>query len=311
MRHRNQTREQTHTPVLRIQEKAHLGHAHTRSICHRRVHSSTMGNSGSNANHRPNNIPNRPQQSPTRRDSHQPGSTSPPNQPHRSLRTKKKSLELPDLANLALTSSNQHQNSVLSPHLPAYRRPPPPTTAPIPIPISPNINLNGEPRSRPQNNFTSSQAIPDILVDEPSTHIPFPSHHRPRGNPYIRGAPIQYNSTRSFTTRGPEQPRSQARMRDDPPALVAETVYSTIPLALRKAEQELAKELGKGEDYDTMLQERKDSAGDEIQEPTMVKVSWNGGGKTAFLARALDDNWKGRQPMEREYVVLRVVLYSS
>lgn len=275
-----------------------------RTSCHRRARSSTMGNSGSNASHRPNNIPNRSQQSPTRRDSHQPSGTPPTNQPHRSLRTKKKSLELPDLASLALTPSNQHQNSVLSPHLPSYRR-----STPIPIPVSPNINPNGEPRSRPQNNFTSSQAIPDILVDEPSTHIPIPPHHRPRGNPYIRGAPIQYNSTRSFTNASSQQ-RPEARMRDVPPAFVPETVYSTIPLALRKAEQELAKEFGKVDDYDTMLQERKDSAGDELQEPILVKISWHGGGKTAVLARAADDNWKGRQPMEREYVHLRIVIHS-
>jgi replication-associated recombination protein RarA len=101
-------------------------------------------------------------------------------------------------------------------------------------------------------------------------------------------------------------------MREDPPAFVEETVYSTIPLALRRAEQQLAKELGKVEDYDTMIREdRKDSVEDEIQEPTMVKVSWHGGGKTAFLARALDDNWKGRQPMEREYVHFYIVPYSS
>lgn len=56
---------------------------------------------------------------------------------------------------------------------------------------------------------------------------------------------------------------------------VQETVYSTIPLALGDAKPELL--------------------------PT--KIYWRGNGSIVVLARAGDDNWRGRQPMEYEYVL--------
>lgn len=34
--------------------------------------------------------------------------------------------------------------------------------------------------------------------------------------------------------------------------------------------------------------------------PVMVKITWNGGGKNVLLARAGDDDWKGRSQMIRE-----------
>jgi len=55
-----------------------------------------------------------------------------------------------------------------------------------------------------------------------------------------------------------------------------------------------------------MLRRHKLSTGDE-QQPVSVKITWAGGGKTVLLARAGDDNWKGRQPMEQGYDLLSVL----
>jgi hypothetical protein len=262
-----------------------------------------MGNTSSNASNRPSGIPNRPHQFPSK--SHDP--TQSPTRPtghttHHSLRSKKKSLELPDLASLALTNNN-NQNSVLSPHLPPYRRPPPPTSAPIPIPPSANSNPNGEPRSRPQNNFASTQVLPDVTVEQPSTHIPI-NHHRTSNQP-TRGAEASGGSTRSFTTKT----SSNQMTENGAPHFVQETVYSTIPLALLQAEQELAEATGAVGPYDGGTG-RKMSGGDDAKEPIPVKITWRGGGKLVYVARADDNNWKGRHPMQQEYVGSHLILSS-
>jgi len=36
------------------------------------------------------------------------------------------------------------------------------------------------------------------------------------------------------------------------------------------------------------------------REDVPMKIYWRGGGKNVTLIRAGDDNWKGRQPMEKE-----------
>ncbi|KAG6906145.1 hypothetical protein DXG01_015693, partial [Tephrocybe rancida] len=66
-----------------------------------------------------------------------------------------------------------------------------------------------------------------------------------------------------------------------PPAsqFVPETLISTIPIALTKAH-----------------------APEAVVEPVPVTVTWRGGGKAVFLARAGDDDWKGRLPMSPEYI---------
>ncbi|KAF8555255.1 hypothetical protein OG21DRAFT_1507937 [Imleria badia] len=284
-----------------------------------------MGNTTSNTNHnRPSPVPNRQTDSPSHRQtSHSPSPN--PNQPHRSLRTKKKSLELPDLALLSLTPAHSHQTSANSSPLSPYRRPLRTTSPiPIPIPVSNNGTINNasntgtSPRGRQPNvkvnlaretdpsNFSS-----DLLL-EPSTHIPVPPHqHHPRnrGSPYFRGAPLQYNSTHSFASRG--QAAAQPRMQElyvesqievsthlDRPEFIQETVHSTIPIALHKAEEELAAattyspaELG---------QSASNRPSDESKESVNVKITWHGGGKSVVLARAGDNNWKGRQQMESD-----------
>ncbi|KAG6864713.1 hypothetical protein C0991_007696 [Blastosporella zonata] len=60
---------------------------------------------------------------------------------------------------------------------------------------------------------------------------------------------------------------------------IPETVLSTIPLALTKA-----------------LHREHEGPPELVQ----VKITWRGGGKSIFLARAGDDDWKGRQQMTQE-----------
>jgi hypothetical protein len=93
-----------------------------------------------------------------------------------------------------------------------------------------------------------------------------------------------------------------------PAAFVPETVHSTIPIALFKAEQELTRaEFGDDDEehdgdqvHDLALQ--KEIAADEPPEPIPTTIYWQGGGKKVVLARAADNNWQGRLPMEPECV---------
>ena len=244
-----------------------------------------MGNTTSMANNRPPTARTDPTP-PHQQHQHRPHSTSSSSYTtHPSLRSKKKSLELPDLASLALSPSHPYSGS--SQHTRTH-----PTSSPIPIPISPHVNPS--PRGRHQPQFPSTQQMPDVYIPQPSTHIPIPPYgNKARANQHIRGAPLPYTSTRSFTTRG--QPHPQPRTDKPPPPFVPETVHSTIPIALTKRKQEMI------QPHDGKLP-KSNSPGDDSHEPVSVKIVWRGGGKSVILARAGDDNWKGRLPLEREYV---------
>lgn len=190
-----------------------------------------------------------------RTNAHHPDRT-PSTPPHSSLRYKKKSLELPDLASLALT-----------PHHSTVRHHQQPTTAPIPIPVSPYPNTG----TRPQTELPSTARIGDVLLDNPS-------------GGYIAGDPHANNSpvTRGRQMNGHQQPQAVA---------YPETVNSTIPIALAKVEQLEG------------LEESPETAAIRPEETEQImKISWRGGGSSVVLARAGDDDWKGRQTMEREYV---------
>ncbi|KAH9169015.1 5'-AMP-activated protein kinase beta subunit, interation domain-containing protein [Lactarius sanguifluus] len=177
---------------------------------------------------------------------------------HRSLRTKKRSLELPDLASLSLTPAPSHLNSPNHSPRPHYRRPK--ASSPIPIPSQ-------SPATNGADHYHQSHPRPQL----PST-TQMPDRHRSTPNA----------STRSFSR--PSQANHLQPIRDiEPPpgpdtkvvSFFPETIRSTIPLGLAQA--------------------------DIPQPPTRnhKKISWRGGGKTVFLARAGDANWKGRQLMER------------
>lgn len=165
--------------------------------------------------------------------------------------------------------------------------------------------------------------IPDVLI-EPSTHIPIYGNQEDvrqgsrgrkgaKANPFIRGGALQSSSTRSF---GPGAGANRGwRPTKDPHAstpidaslsprngFVPETVHSTIPIALFKAEEEIHHEFdddddGDGEEIGTV---RKQTTEDDSKEPIPTKIVWQGGGRKVVLARAGDDNWKGRLHMELE-----------
>jgi hypothetical protein len=48
-----------------------------------------------------------------------------------------------------------------------------------------------------------------------------------------------------------------------------------------------------------------------LSEQITVKITWQGGGKVVVLARAGDDDWSGRQAMEREYVLAELLIFHS
>nr|VWP01176.1 Uncharacterized protein [Ganoderma boninense] len=155
--------------------------------------------------------------SPIRRGSPNPSSAS--HRVHRSLRHKKKSLELPDLASLTLTPASSTPASVsVSPH-PAHRRQRASSPIPIPIPISANLPPQG---FRPQNNMPSAARI-DRMGD---------------GRSRYKHSLSAFASTRSFqsTVAAPDSPpRSEAPLRAE---FIPEVVHSTIPIALMKAEED-------------------------------------------------------------------------
>ncbi|EMD39820.1 carbohydrate-binding module family 48 protein [Gelatoporia subvermispora B] len=216
-----------------------------------------MGNSASNPTHSPRH------DSPSRRGSPAPAQRdSSAHRVHRSLRQKKKSLELPDLASLTLTPANLSPQSG-SPHS-AYRRPR--ASSPIPIPTSPN-----PPQQvfRPQNNLPSAAHVGFSATDLPAQ--PRRGRYRDRS-----GLSSVYPSTRSFYSRGHGSPPPE--VPEEPPVqqeFVPEVVNSTLPLALVKAEEDIGR-----------------------LEPVSVKILWRGGGTNVVLARAGDNSWQGRQPMD-------------
>ncbi|EKM51912.1 carbohydrate-binding module family 48 protein [Phanerochaete carnosa HHB-10118-sp] len=222
-----------------------------------------MGNSTSNAantnNHNSHLRPSsRRYDSPTRRTqspSSRGGSPVPSsNRVHKSLRSKKKSLELPDLASLALTPAT---SPGASPHA-GYRRPR--ASSPIPIPVSPRTQA---PSFRVQNNFASAAQLA--------------LQQNGRGSRYRSYLSSAHPSTHSFIS-GDQEQGSPPHQEPQTHEFVPEVVHSTIPLALPKAEGEIG----------------------QRPEHVTVTIKWRGGGKSVVLARAGDDYWKGRQPMEYE-----------
>ncbi|KAI0801976.1 5'-AMP-activated protein kinase beta subunit, interation domain-containing protein [Irpex lacteus] len=166
---------------------------------------------------------------------------------HKSLRTKKKSLELPDLASLALTPASSGSPNA-SPHA-AFRRPR--ASSPIPIPISPRPPPSGYPV---QSDIPSAAKLTDLTG-------------KSRYRSYLSSVSA-YPSMHSGSP--PRTDISNGRHE-----FVQEVVHSTIPLALMKAEGEGPR-----------------------PEHVTVTIKWKSGGRSVILARAGDDYWKGRQPME-------------
>lgn len=177
------------------------------------------------------------------------------------MRTKKKSLELPDLAMLGI-----------SPRPPQ----PPRRSAPIPIPISPNPNP--EAHRRPRNVHDDSRFTVSDMVVQPSTHIPLcpPANNKQQSF-------SKYDSNNSESSKDSVPPSQLQEEKQSP--FLQEIVHSTIPIALHKP-------LDHSIDDDGKRRHKK--------EEVPMKIYWRGGGKNVILIRAGDDNWKGRQPMEKE-----------
>lgn len=68
-----------------------------------------------------------------------------------------------------------------------------------------------------------------------------------------------------------------------------EVVKSSIPTLLKAKEKA-------PEEFKAPVEE------EQVLEPVPVKIMWKGGGTEVILARAGDDDWKGRQPMQKECV---------
>ncbi|KAH9480732.1 SNF1 protein kinase subunit beta-2 [Psilocybe cubensis] len=283
-----------------------------------------MGNSASNANNPPRNPP---AQTSMRQTSTSPG----PGNPHPSMRTKKRSLELPDLASLSLTpASNNGSNRGRQTK-----------SASIPIPPAPQNN------NYPFNHYITSQDVEteqrtsvqlpstsDMLqqttgygnyrggLQPPSTHQPFPPPPAPRGRTagyyqsqnesrHNQSAPrgrqqaipnkhheqimrIQelYDKSQQTPSAPPSSPAGPSSMPSIGSGYPREVVRSSIPVLLGKAAKAAAEV-----EQSAALSPLKE---DLLADPVPVKIVWMGGGREVVLARAGDDEWKGRQPMERD-----------
>lgn len=219
--------------------------------------------------------------------------------PHRSLRNKKKSLELPDLA-LALSPPNGAGSAGAGISGP-YRRPQ--ASSPIAIPIRSSQNGSAAPDEPRLKTIPTAQGnvngqpppMAEVIVQPPMDA-------RGSANSHMRGGPLPYNSTRSFGGAGRGRPLPSFVLHAQQANMFSpEDIHSSIPLALRKAELSG----GEGEQVEPLAESvshnaKRDST--EGVQPAQVCVVWRGGGKSVFLIRAGDSNWKGRQPMEFECV---------
>ena len=226
-----------------------------------------MGNSASNASNPPSRA--------IRGASPAPG----PGVPHPSLRTKKKSLELPDLASLSLDNTRGRQAK----------------SASIPIPITPpspfrhyqqSQHPQPQPEPRAPRHLPSS---PDVNLVPSYSSFPRPNPAAPRGRQQQQQvARMQelYNQSQQ-PTHSPSHQRSFQQ----------EVVRSSIPVALTKA---LPNELAPAEE---IVQQEYPQKEDLLADFVPVKIVWKGGGTRVVLARAGDDEWKGRQLMEKELAI--------
>jgi hypothetical protein len=216
---------------------------------------------------------------------------------HRSLsRQKKKSLELPDLGlPPPLTPSGSGTNTPIRDTLPGEKPSNPrrtsglATSSPIPIPVSPNVAIPGAGAGGNGGQPRATRALPsqanlsDVMLAPPAQ--PNQGGAGPRRSAHFRGAPLPYSSTRSFTTGGapPTRPAPSRPIEHAAPA-VAPRVRSNMNNPLDTIE------------YTQDGQRRRRVR----PEPVAYKVKWAGHATSVVLARAGDDNWRGRQVMEKE-----------
>lgn len=286
-----------------------------------------MGNTTSNAN-------NTSRASTSQRTDHSPASStgkrdpsiSPgPGNPHRSLRTKKKSLELPDFVSLTLTPSTVSARGRQKAYTPSTAIPiPAPTT--VKNPFSHYLEVRGihPQRHRPRNNFSSNLSISrlhDEFDEVGDLEVPsgraFPPPSRAQREQEQREQQQRQQQRSPNRQRGRQPPVSSrqqahvARIQElyenslDPhpvappsspasaPRYAREIVRSSIPVVLGAAANQT-----EPQENNALFTIQEDLSAD----PIPVTIVWKGGGTEVILARAGDDDWKGRQPMERECV---------
>ncbi|KAH6893693.1 5'-AMP-activated protein kinase beta subunit, interation domain-containing protein [Coprinopsis sp. MPI-PUGE-AT-0042] len=208
-----------------------------------------------------------------------------PGAPHRSLKTKKKSLELPDLASLALTSTSSNRPS--QPKTPNIPIPGLPANKATPATAAKKKTENAkDTRGRaPSTTFSTS----DLLAQQTLNNVQFP----PRATPYYHAPPSQSHQQQQQVVQ--QQRRIQELYNQSNVPVVSynqghyheqgfnpntEVVRSSIPVALDPQAKAL------------------NAAG--FLKPVSTKIVWRGGGWNVVLARAGDDEWRGRRVMERE-----------
>ncbi|KAL1746366.1 5'-AMP-activated protein kinase beta subunit, interation domain-containing protein [Schizophyllum fasciatum] len=189
---------------------------------------------------------------------------------------KQKSLDLPDLASLALYSAPSKGQ--------------PPRSAAIAIPNS------DMPTERPVNKLMSTDLLETTVVHP----MKRPDYmRRPSQSRYAQAVEEREERQRSAQSSRASSPHGARAHAPPPPAVKLPTmtplpraepiVHSTIPVGLEAKAQ-----------LPTIASEPSSiGAPDElVLEPTTI--TWRGGGRTVLLARAGDDNWQGRTAMDQD-----------
>lgn len=118
------------------------------------------------------------------------------------------------------------------------------------------------------------------MVVQPSTHIPLYLQAGSRKASYPK-----YESNHSESSKDSVPPSQPPEEQQQQSPFQQEVVHSTIPVALQGRLDHSIEDDGK----------RRCK-----KEDVPIKIYWRGGGKNVVLIRAGDDDWKGRQPMEKE-----------
>jgi len=284
-----------------------------------------MGNSASNANnpnrtHRTDHSSSPSPSTYKRDDSISPG----PGNPHPSLRTKKKSLELPDFASLTSTPSTVSARGRQKTYQPATAIPIP-TPPTVRNPFSHYNEYQQPPRQRPRNNFSSTVSVSlvqdefdDLAALDPTIPLAPPSRAQQREQQHHQREQQQRQQQQQRSAskqRGRQPPMSSrqqaqvARIQElydqsldphhpgPPPSSPVsasrprEVVRSSIPVLLGETANQAETQAN---NLLSPIQE------DLSADPVSLTITWKGGGTEVILSRAGDDDWKGRQPMERQ-----------
>ena len=262
-----------------------------------------MGNSASQPRRTDPNV--RPTDPPARR-GRSPSPVSGPGQPHSSMRTKRKSLELPDF-NRVLAMTGGAENTSLSGLGERTREKTPPKSQAINIP---KPTADAPPIRRPNNHFSSSELI------IPATHLPFPPNQAQqrvtsstyagpgglRGHRSRPGRPQRMSQVYEAELTPPHQEYLDPQHPPTPPSpssFTREIINSTIPIGLSTDVGANVEEDGEEGEETPVLLQGLDIDDSTLIEPTPIQITWRGGGKVVVLARAGDEDWNGRQPMDK------------